>query len=97
MMHFAWKFDLNSKLFSMWHKYPKHESVLFRFHSSALNEDRTKLYIFGDPGFVVTVDLMTGKFNKSEKFHDGAYCVSSSVNLENKAHYIWSEIKWKMS
>ena len=96
------KFNLISKKWIKWFGYP--DDYGFHYHSSALNDIKTKLYIFGDPGFVITVDLITGKFTKSEKeFHDGAHCQTLFYNQqfhifggwdeENNAHYIWDETK----
>ena len=50
-----WKFDLISKQFSKWYEYPNDENIEFKHHSSALSDDKSKLYIFGDPGYLITV------------------------------------------
>ena len=101
--HSLWKFNLDSKQFSEWHKYPTTDNnIIFEFSSSALNDEKTKLYIFGHPGFVVIVDLNDGTFTASNKqYHDGAHCKTIYANgqfhifggwhRENKSHSTWND------
>ena len=98
---YLWKFNISQNKWIKWFKYP--ENYKFAWCTSALNDDKTKLYIFGSPGYLITVNLKTGEFIESKQFHDGAYSVSLFVNgqfhvfggwkNENKAHYIWDEVK----
>ena len=103
--HHLWKFCLNSKEWIKWHHYP--ENIKFSFHSSALNDDKTKLYIFGDPGYVITIDLTSGKFTESEQeYHDGSLSRSIFANGRfhvfggwketDKAHHLWIEEEKKL-
>ena len=94
------KFDTRSKEWTNWFAYPDKGYV--KYHSSALNEGKTKLYIYGESGYVIMVDLATGEFTESDyEFHDGSYCGSffangyyhiiGGWNDSNKAHYEWNE------
>ena len=96
------KFNLETKQKGKWYSYPADYSI--RYQSSALNHDKSKLFIFGDPGYVITVDLISGTFTKSPKgYHDGAHCRSLFINGQfhifggwyesDKAHYIWNEVE----
>ena len=50
-----WRFDLDSKQPNKWYEYPDDTTIAFSHHSSALSDDKSKLYIFGDPGYLITV------------------------------------------
>ena len=97
-----WKFNLTSKEFIKWYEYPEH--YRFMYCTSSLNHNSTKLYIFGDAGRIITVDLNIGKFSMSPtRYHDGSGSKSRFINgqfhifggwrPENKSHYIWNEEK----
>ena len=93
-----WKFNITSKKFIKWH--PCTEE--FKYSTSSVSDDKTKLYIFSDTGHVITVNLITGKSRKSLKsYYDGSHAKSLFINGQfhifggwrshNKAHYIWNE------
>ena len=98
-----WRYNFHTDKWIKWHNYPDNIHS-FKWSTSALNNDKTKLYIFGDPGYVTTVDLVTGKFMQSSReFHDGAHTrclwyngqfhVFGGWNVENRALYVWNEKK----
>ena len=95
-----WKFDINDKDWMKWYDFA--EMGPFEYHTSALNNDKTKLYIFGDPGYIIIIDLKTGQSTMTKrKFHDGAHSKSLFIdnqfhifggwNVDDNAHFIYNE------
>eukprot|EP01084_Bolivina_argentea_P179774 310615_1 len=96
----VWKFNLRTKKFIKWVDYPTHSRLCYP--SSSLNNEHTKLYIFGENGYVYILDLNTSEFTKSQiPYHDGSRCRSIFANGRfnifggyreaNKSHFIWDE------
>ena len=72
------------------------------YATCAFNHDKSKLYMFGDPGYIHKIDLETKEYTTSQqKYHDGSHSRSLFVNGqyhifggwgdEYKSHYIWNE------
>ena len=77
------------------------------FATISVNDDETKLYMFGDPGFVIKIDLKTKEFIQSDQeFHDGSHCRSLFIDgkfhifggwdIKDKSHFIWNEKEQKL-
>eukprot|EP01084_Bolivina_argentea_P092007 165585_1 len=96
-----WNYNINNNSFTKWFECPK--DIVCKHQTSALNEDKTILYMFGELGEIITVDLKTGKFTvvNDERYHDGSHSKSLFINGQfhifggwvnvNKSHFIWNE------
>ena len=95
-----WKFNLRDRKFIKWIDYPSNSRLCYS--SSCLNLNRTKLYIFGQDGYIYTLDIKSGQFTKSQiPYHDGSHSQSIVSNgtfmifggyrEENKSHFIWED------
>ena len=98
-----WKFHLPSREFIEWIAFPDYDPT--DRCTSALNDSKTKLYLFGDSGYVIIVDLITKEFTKSsETYHDSPGGKNSKSIFYNGqfhifggwhdglwSHYIWNE------
>ena len=98
--HFLCKYNIKKNKWTQWLKYPEH--LITSYATGSLNNDKSKLYIFGDPGHVFTFELESGKVTKSDQeFYDGTHCRSLFVNEQfhifggwshtAKAHFIWNQ------
>ena len=95
-----WKYNFFEDKWMKWYDYPK--DMECTWSTSALNNDKTKLYMFGDPGYIITVDLTTGKFTTSHKiyhdgshskslFYDGQFHIFGGWQGKDNSHFIWNE------
>ena len=100
-----WRYNISKNIWIKWYEYP--DDMYCKHHTSALNDDKSKLYIFGDPGYIITVDLETGEFIKTkEEFYDGAHSKSLFINGQfhifggwesiSKAHFVYNESEQKL-
>ena len=94
-----WKYTIKQNKWIKSYDFPMEKCG---YPTAALNHDKSTLYIFGDPGFILIMDLKNGKFMQTErKFHDGSHCRSLFINgqfhvfggwdEEAKAHFVWNE------
>ena len=101
-----WKYNFHDNKWMKWYDYPT--NIHCKWSTSALNDNKTKLYIFGDPGFVVSVNLKNGMFQKShQRFHDGAHSKSifhegqfhifGGWDAKDRSHFIWNETEQSLS
>ena len=78
-----WKYDINKNEWNRWYFYPKGTDC--RHQTSIFNHNKTKLFTFGDPGYVNIIDLKTGQFTSSpQRYHDGSH--AQSLFIKNKLH-----------
>lgn len=102
-----WKYNFAENQWSEWHRFDKVTNKI-GYHTSVLNENQTKLYIFGDPGNLAVIDLKTGEITESvNQFHDGSH--SRSLWIDNqfhifggweqsgKAHFVYNEEKMELN
>ena len=86
-----WRYNFAKNEWNEWHKFDK-ISAQISYHTSKMNDDQTKLYVFGDPGTIAVIDLKTGEIVESNRqFHDGAH--SRSLYIDNQFHVFggWNE------
>ncbi len=73
-----------------------------KFYTASLNDNKSCLYLFGESGKIISVNLKTKKFEQLTKTHDnGSHCHSffikeefhifGGLNTRDKFHYIWNE------
>ena len=95
-----WKYNLIKNEWIEWISIPSDCS--WQYHTSSLDTNNMILYIFGERGYILKIDLKTEIFTVSENmYHDGSHCKSLFINGKfniffgwddnNKNHYIWDD------
>ena len=86
-----WRYNFDENKWNPWHNFAKICNCI-SYHTSALNNNQTKLYLFGDPGYTAIMNLETGEIVESTESHyDGAH--SKSLFINNQFHVFggWDE------
>eukprot|EP01084_Bolivina_argentea_P216306 367518_1 len=96
-----WQYHINENIWTKWMNCVEmYNKVNIRFHTSAFNNNKTMLYIFGEGGQIVSIDMKTKHFIVSNnKYHDGSFSRSLFINNKlhlfggynpnDKSHFIW--------
>eukprot|EP01084_Bolivina_argentea_P182288 314718_1 len=96
-----WKYNIDNDTYS---NVVASTNVKNRWYSASLNDDKSLLYLFGESGHIIQINLKTKKVTISNrKFHDGTHSQTLFINgkfhifggwkIENKSHFIWDENK----
>eukprot|EP01084_Bolivina_argentea_P123770 219318_1 len=80
--------------------------IFVKHYTASLNDNKSFLYLFGESGKIIKLNLKTTEFETSNKsYHDGTGSVSLFINgqfhifggwvKKDKYHFIWNETKKK--
>eukprot|EP01084_Bolivina_argentea_P038562 71318_1 len=89
--------------------YNVHENIVcenIRHYTASLNDNKSFLYLFGESGKIIKLNLKTKKFEISNKsyhngwgsrslFINGQFHIFGGYNKKDKYHFIWNENKKK--
>ena len=96
---FLYKYNIPNDEWRQWFKYDR--NINSNFHTAAINQSKSIIYLYNEEGRVIEIDLKLQKFKASRnKYHDGACIASQFINGQfhifggwysrNKSHFIWN-------